>query len=314
MEIKNSYLMWVGHEHYAGIKDYATEAVSHGISKRMPTPEMATKMMEPGTVVFLAHDEGEYRECSACFGEIECGECRKLDGQIEALTEEMDEEGVKPAKLARLKAQIAELSGRMKYCDLCDGKGVAKAGTGGRVVIDGEGWDYRRYNYWLHQPKRWSPAGKKVEALMCETCGGTGRMPEGKVFGLYIPSAIEWIMPAGTEAKVAEAMAARGFTIIPEAAIKAEVKRGCGYRHAGGAYAVTHAKGGEEKAKEVLKELVAKGIVKADSADISGSFIRFVTPVPIEAKRFRGISHFAYDTRLKAETEAIFDALDGAEG
>lgn len=331
-EIKTSYLMWVGAEHYAAIKDYSDEAVSHGISKRMPTTEMALKLVEPGSVVFLAHDEGEYKECSACFGEIECGECRKFETEIGRLTteradleqaaEELAESGEDSkkatkllAKVLRLGKDIAEAKALKAACEACDGKGSMKGGTGGHVVVKGEGeatakWDYRRYNYWLHQPKVWSPEGKVASVSMCSTCGGTGRLPEGKVFGLFLPSDIEWIAPADADEKVKAEMAARGFKLVPERLVKDEPRRGCGKRKAGGVYVVTKPSAkAADKAEAVLSELMEKGVIKPEGAEVSGSFIRFLAPVPIEAKRFRGLKRWSLDPTAEREAEMILDAM-----
>lgn len=323
-EILNSYLMWVGAEHYADIKTYADEAVAHGISKRMPTVEMATKLAEPGSVVFLAHDEGEYKDCRACHGEMECGECRKLDGKIEAAKEELKAlreeelaEGESPAlakKLARLKASVKEIAKEMKGCKLCKGTGTHKGGTGGLVCVNDDAWDYRRYNYWLHQPKKWSPAGKLVEEHMCEKCGGTGRLPEGKVFGLFLPSDVEWIVPEGTPEKVKAEMKKRGFKLVPEKVLVKEPRRGCGKRRPGGVYITTKPDGDlDAKGEAILAELIESGAVVAEGVEVSGSFVRFIEPVAIDSKRFRGVKRWSLDPKAEREAEMILDAMDGAE-
>lgn len=333
-EIKNSYLMWVGAEHYAAIKDYSDEAVAHGISKRMPTVEMAMKLVEPGSVVFLAHDEGEYKDCGDCQGPMECVECRKTKTEIKRLETERDDLAAQAEALAETDAKasakllarslrvgksIDEAKKAQKACELCKGKGALIGGTGGYVKLkaatDGPPsrvevkWDYRRYNYWLHQPKVWTPDGLVTGVHMCATCGGTGRLPEGKVFGLFIPSGIEWIVPAGADETLKAEMKARGFKLVPEKTLKTEARRGCGKRKPGGVYVVTKPAAGADKAEAILSELVDKGVVKPEGVEVSGSFVRFLSPVPIEAKRFRGMKRWSLDPAAEREAEMILEAM-----
>ena len=143
--ILRSYLMWVGTEHYEGIDAYSDEAVTLGVSKRLPSVGAAKAMMEPGTVIFVAHDEGEATDCPACLGTVECPECRKRSGEITALL----------AAVAKIKEAFADFgseapAGKKRSvmirsnkatklaeaclaCDHCGGKGKANGGTGGQV-------------------------------------------------------------------------------------------------------------------------------------------------------------------------------------
>lgn len=321
-EIKNSYLMWVGAEHYEKIGDYTDEAVVQGISKRMPNVETAQKLMEPGTVVFLAHDEHDYRECPDCLAKIECPDCRKRDAEMARLDEQMETltetspSKVTPEDVARVeksmaktREKIAALEAENDVCRTCAGAGTLKAGSGGTVEVDGEPWDYRKYNYWLHQPKSWLPTDHKISATMCERCGGTGRLPNGKVFGLFLPSQIEWIVPAGADEALKAEMAKRGFKLVDAATVEAEPKRGCGKRHPGGVYVVTKPTDEGERAEALLAEMVENGMVKAEGAEVKGNFIRFVNPVEIDAKRFRGLKRWSLSPKAEAEAEMILEAV-----
>lgn len=317
-EIAQSFLMWVGAEHYTDIKSYSDEAIAYGISKRIPTVEMAKTLAEPGSVVFLAHDEGEYKDCSACYGEMECGECRKRNAEALAVAEEINDlrdgdttvKGV-PERIARLSKKWKALKAENKKCAECKGKSVVNGGTGGFVTVDGEEWDYRKYNYWLHQPKKWTPVGKKVKEHMCETCGGTGRLPEGKVFGLFLPTDLEWIVPADADAKVIAEMKARGFKLVPEKVLVTEPRRGCGKRKPGGVYVTTKADSDlDKKGAAILAELIESGVVTAEGVEVSGAFVRFVTPVPIEAKRFRGVKRWSLNPAAEREAAMIMEAME----
>ena len=84
MEIKNTYLMWIGSEHYSTIDSWVKEATEQGVSKRLPNEHMGTSLLNPGTVVFVAHDEGDMDECTECLGTISCGECRKRSARDSA--------------------------------------------------------------------------------------------------------------------------------------------------------------------------------------------------------------------------------------
>lgn len=295
MGIKNTHLIWIGSEHYRTIEDWVEEANSMGVSKRLPGAGMAKGLMEPGTVVFVAHDEGQTNACPECEGEIENPEVRKiqsaivrLDDEIEALEEEQDlEDGeaidpMLPRKISRRRAKrdglMSELN-RLPWTVL--------DGTGGSVVVDGERWDYRRYEYWLHQPARWNPEGRDVEKDMCERCGGKGRLPEGKVFGMFMPTAFEYMVPDdGLPEKAPDAEA---FKYVEPSVRKAEGRRKCGRRKEGGTYVVASTEGDAERAKKRLAEMVEKGQIDDLECEITGDFVRFLEPVAIHEKRFRGL-------------------------
>src|SRR6478609_12224672 len=189
--ITSAWLIWVGSEFYKGIADWSDEAIAQGISKRLPNAAMARQISAPGTVVFVAHDEGESHSCTKCVGACECPSCRKRISEMTALRNVIASmkaafkgdfvteapRGLKRFEEVRLRT-IAELEAEMKACEECKGKGSIKAGTGGEVALkDGRVWDYRTYNYWLHQPKKFDPETMVAEVEMCETCGGKGDLP-----------------------------------------------------------------------------------------------------------------------------------------
>lgn len=326
-EIKRAYLMWVGSEHYPTIDDYVKEAEALGVSKRLPNENVAGKLMEPGTVIFIAHDEGKAEPCDKCVGSMENPELRKAENRVhiqeraidklkselkvlkkdKALSDADKATAVTKAEagIERAERKLAKLTAEWKATDK-----TVKDSTGGHIDIDGSTWDYRRYNYWLHQPAKFDPASHKVENnKMCEHCGGTGRLPLGKVFGMILPSAIEYIMRPEDGPKVKAEMEARGFRVVASGAIQKEAKRGCGKRKPGGFYAVSD-KEAKRTAQEVLKKLVESGAIKDGEVEVSGDFIRFVTPVDIPGtKRFRGIKSWALNVEVEREAEMIMEAV-----
>lgn len=328
-EITNSYLMWIGKEHYPKISDWSAEALSVGISKRLPNDKIAEKLMEPGSVIFVAHDEGEYSECPECFGEIECPEARKLRTEIERLEDDIDDlqkqkkeslyryaDGIiDAAEREAQQVHIAKLlKNRETRLEKLNGHVDAmpktiEAGTGGTVQVEGETWDYRKYNYWLHQPKKWNEDDHSIKKDQCETCGGTGRLPEGKVFGLFLPSAIEYILKADDNDTIKAEIEARKITTVSTVEVAAEAKRGCGKRKAGGYYVVTRTEDNDADAKAIVEKLVAEGKIDPEAVEINGNFVRFLAPVDIDCKRFRGIKRWSMDVDAAEEAEAILEAM-----
>lgn len=334
MEIKNTYLMWIGKEHYKTITDWTDEALAQGISKRLPNAHVAAKMMEPGTVMFVAHDEGEYKECHGCLGTIENPEHRKLtqerlrlEHEIGQLCKEVDsiqesiglkvcdEEGGNRdiARLNKLIGNRTKKSDKMRALIGVMAEWI-EAGTGGHATLaDGEEhtrtWDYRRYNYWLHQPKSFN-VDDVIEKSMCEVCGGTGRLPEGKVFGMFIPGGFEYIVPEGAEAELVAKMKEMGLSTVTEEMVALEPRRGCGKRKAGGVYVVTKTEEADPApTKEAIAALVAEGKLDPAGVEVNGQFAHFVCPVPIEAKRFRGIKRWSLDPAVEDEAEMIAEAV-----
>jgi hypothetical protein len=321
-EIKTSYLMWVGAESYPTIKDWTDEAITLGISKRLPTPAAGKKLMEPGAVVFVAHDEGEYDGCMECHGVTACPECRKQEHAIVGLEAEIakfkshfkgDEDfevfaskGQKRSVAVR-EAKIKKIAAEMEICGLCVGKGNLEGGTGGHVVLkDGTKLDYRAFNYWLHQPKKFNVEDVK-ERAMCSTCGGTGKLPRSKVFGMFLPENIEYILKDGEDAAKLEAV--KDFKHVEMVVVAKEAKRGCGKRHAGGVYAVTSPDASSKKAKKALQELIDAGVIKPAATEIHGNFVRFLEPIEVPIKRFRGIKTWGLDPAVESAAEDVLEAM-----
>ena len=321
--IKHAYLMWVGSDHYPTIDAYCKEAEALGVSKRLPNSQVAGKLLEPGTAVFIAHDEGNCEACPDCSGIVENPELRiainrvgiqkrrlvKLEAERNNLkkAKTKDADAIERAEgfVTRGKAKLAKLEDKVKAIPA-----TIKDATGGWIRIDGERWDYRRYNYWLHQSKKWDPAAHRVENNeMCERCGGTGRLPLGKVFGMFIPSGIEYIMRPEDSAKVKREMEAAGYHVVEPGKVLKEAKRGCGRRKAGGFYAVTKAQA-KAATQDVVKQLVASGKITEADVEVSGNFIRFLRPVDIPGtKRFRGIKSWSLHPDAEEEAQLILEAV-----
>jgi hypothetical protein len=321
-EIKHPYLMWVGTEHYPTIEDWTGEAVSMGISKRLPSASVAKKLMEDGALIFVAHDEGEADDCPKCMGEIDCPECRKGSHEANRIQDEVDKikaPFVDEAEFEKLASPGQKRSVRIRQekiqkiesdkggCPVCMGTATLKAGTGGQVKLDsGVSMDYRTFNYHLHQPKKFD-ISSVIEREMCENCGGTGKLPRSKIFGMFVPERIEYIL-AGDETteKLKEV---EGFDLVLPATVDKEAKRGCGKRKAGGVYVASASKGGAKKAKKALAELVEAGIVKPEATEIHGNFVRFLEPIEVKVKRFRGIKTYSLNPDVEAAAEDVMDAM-----
>lgn len=324
MKIENSYLMWIGSEHYDTIGDYSDEAIALGVSKRLPSPAVAREMVKPGTVVFVAHDEGETHDCPKCLGTIDCPDCRKRIVEMTALRaavmkvrsrfEDFIAEAPRGQKrfVEIREEKINKLEDACSECETCEGAGQLAAGTGGKVVLrDGKTMDYRAFNYWLHQPSKFDPNKEVRSRHMCRHCGGTGTLPDAKVFGMFIPQDIEYILTGDESEKALESV--KDFTKVDGASLKLEARRKCGYRKPGGVYVVTSTKGDKKRTRAAVKDLVERGLVSADSAEIHGAFVRFTCPIRIDAKRFRGIARMPLDKLgggVKDEASMIADAIE----
>lgn len=337
MEIKQNYLMWIGAAHYAKITDWTDEALTQGISKRVPSIDMAKVLTQPGTVVFVAHDEGEYEDCPTCKGIVENPERRKLEQELirlgdevsnlmnqqddleksrasgEMSTKEIDDKVQHLQNLiARRNTKRNEISAKASKMEV-----YIVAGTGGKTTVemsDGgevftEEWDYRKYNYWLHQPKRFN-ADSVLTKEMCEDCGGTGRIPKGKVFGMFVPDEIDYILNDVENKAMVDKMTKAGARLVTKTEVAAEKRRGCGKRHAGGVYVVTKTDGDSKTTKQAVEELVEQGKLSPDAVEVHGQFAHFIKPVPIDAKRFRGIKKWSLDPMVEDEAEMIADAFE----
>jgi hypothetical protein len=314
------YLMWCGNEFYASTDEWSEEAVKMGVSKRVGNVAIAKKMMDENTVVLVAHNDGATVDCGRCLGRIECPACRKLNTEADRLRkqllqlEENTLDALKPKagyqRSVRIRTErLNEIEGERLACE-CKGKGFLKRrGTGGKVeLVSGEVWDYRRYNYWLHQPETFDAESEVEDKVMCSHCGGTGEVPLGKVFGMFVPSHIEYIVDPGDDEEKLEAMRAAGAKLIPLAKVKKELPRGCGKRKPGGVYVVT--KPSKEKAMSFSGDVLES----LGGCDLHGDYVRFGTAVAIPGvKKFRGTKSFdveALGPAVLAEIKMIQEALE----
>jgi len=319
MTIKNSYLMWVGVEHYEDVNAYVEEVRAMGVSKRLPGVGMAAALTEPGTVVFVAHDDGEAYSCDECMGMVECGDCRVLDQKIAKWQAEADavKTRFKGEEIPRGKqriidireARIAAARAEQEGCEVCDGEGEHECGTGGHVVrADGSKMDYRAFNYWMRQPLKFDVEREIIGKKMCEACGGTGKVPAAKIFGLFMPTDVEYILNGKENELVLEQVEA--FTKLDMETVKKESVRKCGRRRPG-FYVVTKGKKSKKRVKEVVEDLAAKGIIKKAQTELIGDFIAFTNPIEVQGlKRFRGVKRFdAIHPAATEQAEMILDAV-----
>jgi hypothetical protein len=283
--IKKSFLMWVGKEHYPTIADYVAEASAQGVSKRMPTAAMAQALAKPGTVVFLAHDEGVYTQCPNCEETAPCWDCDGT-GIINAGT--------------TLEAE----------CTHCVA-GHRTGGTGGHVTIDGAVTPW--IAHW--RAKMYDVAYRNANHVvsneeMCPKCGGKGNIPCGMVFGCFVPKDIEFIVPTGAADAVRDEAAKRGFKLVEQVATAAEPIRGCGRRKAGGVYVVTKDVELDIATKnKLMEELVATGKVPDGGATLTGAFLQFIEPITIEERRFRGLKKWDLTPETAMSAELMLEAV-----
>jgi hypothetical protein len=287
MEIKHSYLMWVGNEHYKTVDEYVKEALELGVSKRLPSVHFAEHLATEGAVVFLAHDEGEREPCAKCVKTTVCTEC----------------EGV---GLINVPGEVPHT----EKCTACDGGGTITKGTGGSVVVDKESWTWTKYMWHKKQPKLFNPIEHIItDEVMCTACGGFGSLPKGFIFGMFMPDRVEYIFKDGEPERAAKA-AEKGMEVVHTIHLAGESKRKCGVRKPGGYY-ITTTKDETgiptEDMKAKVEDLKAKGLV--EGASIHGSFATFVNKVSISCKRFRGMKRFSMDPVAEDEATMIMEAM-----
>lgn len=284
--IQQAWLMWVGDCFYPTFEAFATEAEEQGISKRVVNPAVASALMQPGQVIFLAHKEGEQDECLDCLGEFPCPEC---GGSGKVLRGRGSKR--KPVD-----------------CGRCGGSGTVHEGTGGSVILDGEQIPMKLF----HGKKRHGLKPEEHDVRMpitCEQCNGTGRTPRAVVHGLFIPDGAEYILRPSDDEKVREEMAKRSITLVTAAMAADEKERGCGKRKPGGTYLVTRTEGDKPEVKDVIRELAAAGLLETDGVDVHGSFVRLLKPVRIAAKFFRGIKKWDVPAAAEGELEMVMEAI-----
>jgi hypothetical protein len=340
MEIGNTYLMWVGSDNYPTIEDWVKEAEKQGVSKRIPNAYVGAKLKEPGTIIFVAHDEGEWKDCQECFGEIENPEWRKKQEKVKKFLEEIstfekerdlltdslvtEETEEMRKRCDKINLLISRREEKIKSIveDVKDVEERIDGGTGGVVKLlafTPEGYkeeiiDYRKYDYYHHQPDKFSERWMEIniEPKICKTCGGKGKLPEAKIFGLFVPSCVEYVMKKEDSEEVGNEIRDRGFKTVPLNIVKTEEKRKCGGRKEGGYYVVTDKEEIGERTNKVVEELISRGVVKPEGIDIKGDFIHFLYPIPVEEKRFRGIKKWGIEegSEIKESAEMIMDALE----
>lgn len=340
--MEKTYLMWVGSDSYKTIDEWVEEALAQGVSKRLPNVNVGVSLKDPGTVIFVAHDEGEWRDCPDCMGIIEnpvwrkkeekmaryAAEIERFEKERDALTDTLalapgdeEEEKAKRKKCDSLNRKIVKREMKMEDLEeeMKKDKALIEGGTGGSVEVirvdsaQKETIDYRKYNYWWHQPKKFIERYSRIgEPKMCKACGGKGQLPEAKIFGLFIPSAVEYILKPEDGDAVEKEMEKRGFRTISKDEIKVEPKRKCGVRKEGGVYVVTGIADSCEKSKSVVEKLVSRGVVEPDGVEVKGNFVKFLAPVPVDVKRFRGIKKWEVEEGgdVEEETEMIMDAME----
>lgn len=312
MRIQHSYLMWVGEGHYGSMAEFVDEVRKLGASKRLPGIGMANALSEPGVIVLVAHDDGEAYSCDSCLGQVECSECRTLQGKIAKWKAEADAVRTRyaaddetPRGKARIveirEARIAKARKAMSECELCDGEGRYECGTGGYVVrTDGSRMDYRTYNYWMRQPKKFDANREVAEYHMCADCGGTGKRPAAAIFGAFVP-AIEVVLHGRENEIVRENIAKFGQISASDAAREPERKGG---QRDPGYYAMARPGKPGKAAMAVAKELVTRRAIKGEP-EVIGDFILFSKPVKVgELKRFRGVKRFGILPEEQAELSA----------
>jgi len=250
------------------------------------------------TIRTMAHNAGDDDNAS------------KLEEQVKQARKLVDSNTRKIGNREKKQEQLTE---DMDNCADCNGTQKMTAGTGGNVTFhNGQSMDYRKYNYFLHQPKFWVPEnlGGIKDKEMCEHCGGTGRLPDGVVFGMFVPSAVEYILKPEDDDAIKEQMKDAKIRTVSAVQVATEAQRKCGVRHAGGVYVVTDTTEDGSKPKEIVEELIAKGLIEPAGVDVKGNFVEFLAPVSIETKRFRGIKRWSLDPDAEDEAEMALDAME----
>lgn len=334
---KTTYLMWIGSDNYDSIDTWVDEVEKMGVSKRLPNMSVASSIVDDDPVVFVAHDEGNWEDCECCIGTVENPDWRKKTTQWENANSELCElEDEKTALEAILENEsnmdyskrlvaVKRLISRRKAIlvtiedDMSAMDETTKGGTGGKVVVvneDGveETIDYRKFDYWHHQPEKFQSMWTVKEKTMCTACGGKGKMPVAMVFGLFVPTDVEYVLKDEDTKEIEKEMKNRGYGVVTSKQLAKELPRKCGYRHKGGVYIVSSNDVDKRKqVKKLVKEMVASGVVEPDGYEVKGNFIRFIKPVVVDnLKRFRGIKKWDMSDipAVRGEAEMIMDALE----
>jgi hypothetical protein len=305
--IKHSYMVWAGTEYYPTFDHLLDEIKRIGFSKRLPGAPLGRTLAQPGTVLYVAHDDGQVEQCKACLKLIPCPECRIRKQAIAALEKELadfksqfaSEEAIQKSGFAsrtvaiRLK-KINKAKADIAACPLCKGAGKAKLGSGGSVHITGSGtWDYRTFNYWMRQPDKFD-ASQVVSKSICEECGGRGCLPRGYIHGALLIDRVEYHVKPGevVERKKGDDAHELDDLVIVKKSVDAKRLSG-DKREAGGFYAISNPER-NPKAIGMAQHMVAAKIIPAKGYAVHGSFIHFLKPIhlPLGAKRFRGVASY----------------------
>lgn len=290
-EIKQAWLMWIGETYYSTFEEFAEEAQTQGVSKRMAHAETAKSIMGDGNVVFLAHDNGIKDACLECLETFICPTCSR----------------VKDAPTGQI------LRGRWPHrnaveCERCHGTGEVTEGTGGSVYVDGERMHYKAFVGSLRHGLVRADHVIRME-IQCEICSATGNVPCALICGLFIPQSIEYILRPGDAAKAMEKMREAGIRIVTPGALAKEPLRKCGRRAMGGVYIVTDPGADPELSKAAIEDLINRGFIESGEVEVRGAFASFLQPISIVQKRFRGIKKIILPAKAYVPTQHMLEAI-----
>lgn len=252
--IKRSYLQWVGTSHFATIADFKAEVAEHGVFKRLPNLGMARQLAQPGTVVYLVHDQGLIRDCPACARDEVCPSCH----------------------------------GGGEQCRRCKGLGVIEVGTGGYAEVDGDRWDYVR---WLRLRKTpahtfWEREHQVGAVKPCEACGGRGRIPIGAVFAFYVPSQVV-VVANGAKPGQAQQLAEQEGFVYWGPGCNPKRDRASAKAPQPGLYALARYDGPPTPLARDVEALAGTGV------EVHGRVGLLAEPLVYRAKQFRGMKRWA---------------------
>lgn len=248
--IERTYLQWVGTSHFATVDEFLAEVRTKGVCKKLPNRNVAVECAKPGTLIFLAHDRGQLKECLECAELVTCPTCGG-EGEING-----------------------------SRCLRCKALGALERGTGGHALVDGETWTYVR----LMQLKknRWHEFWKSPHSIQnvhhCPACGGRGRIPLGVVFGFYMPQSVVYVAKPGEDGELLDRLAHNGVRVTYKRVLSRRVEPG-------GYYATTAPSPSCPPAGMVqeIEKLVGPGVLYASG------FGLLTVPIPYQGKHFRGI-------------------------
>lgn len=268
--IERTYLQWVGTSFFATVEDYLTEVEQLGVCRKLPNLNVAVEVAKPGTLIFLAHDQGRTRECLACAQLVTCPTC--------AGTGELDGQALRP-------------------CPRCHGLGALERGTGGSALVDGERWTYirllrlrknRAHDFWKQEH-----AIEQVE--FCKACGGRGKVPQGVVFGFYAPKAVVGIKGVRFGESALARLEDAGIRLLGRHALSPRTLTKGSY------YAIVPPNQKRTIPTDLAnaaQELLGPGIQYAH-----GLFGRLPEPIPYSGKHFRGIKRWEVPAHIPDEPE-----------